>query len=951
MQKEIKYTGFSENPSDYVSPDGDLASVVGMVPEDEAVKPIQQPAVMFGLPSEEGVVYSVVFIHKNAGYTHYIILREVQSSNIKEYYWLGDIPAYVLDGQQDFDQAYLICSFSNTTVYELNALGNTLLILTASGIEYYLWKAGNYNSLGQNMPVTYLSFGLTGNIATETKEQTFNDLLEKVIYFPIIEHEWYKYDNYIFRRDEEKNIVTDGVLPHVNRFISKQINENNKFIFPFFVRYAYRLVDETLVMHSVPLLMTTDTSAWTPRCDVIKADAYALGSDGEVNTYVNAVMKLRCIAYDLNYAAYIPGNLEDWKDIIKSVDIFVSLPIYTYNQAGKVTGFFNSENDYIDYGGTRTRFNGYTIGRVSQLTPANYNKWTSADYAPAMNCELYIKEVALPTSLEFSRNTHRAFILPYHSSSKLQEDISAVHDFYLLKSIPIEELSTQRTKITLTENYLANLSTKERMSDGSTEGSKIIAKNSFVYNQRINLSGIIVEVPNPYTPASYSPYANNLYAEYEIYVVIEEGDRQIVVKSPNVSTPYTNFSLAYLNSPFIYFYYPNPNAKRVIICKISEGTRTYFEFPLVRHDFMNGAVFYKGWTPTYTPSLSEPVPSNDRTLPLPNKLYTSEVANPFVFTTKGIQTVGVGTILGVRPIVKAMSTSQYGQHDLYVFSTDGVWSLEVDSEGYLHHSHLATPDIVLADGSSITQVDGAVLFATDRGIMLISGSESVCISEMLNSSAPFRPIGSAAADDLLPGLRNVAGSLLEEIQMDTFRNFVTDCRMSYDYPHQRVIVYSPSHDYAYVYSLKSKQWGMMPSKILSTPLNYPAALAMVTDDNGSRWLVDYSKNKVSAGVIQVEQGLIITRPLKLDYPDVLKTVDTVIQRGRFQKGHVKSILYGSRDLQHWQLVWSSVDHYLRGFSGTPYKYFRLALLCNLEEGEDLLGCTVQFTPRLTDQLR
>jgi hypothetical protein len=193
--------------------------------------------------------------------------------------------------------------------------------------------------------------------------------------------------------------------------------------------------------------------------------------------------------------------------------------------------------------------------------------------------------------------------------------------------------------------------------------------------------------------------------------------------------------------------------------------------------------------------------------------------------------------------------------------------------------------------------------------------------------------------------------MIAQMQSDTFRNFITDCRMTYDYPHQRIIVYSPTHDYAYVYSLKSKQWGMMPSKIQSTPLDYPAALAMVLGSDSRNWLVDYSKDDIVQSVIQVESGLIITRPLKLDYPDVLKTVDTIIQRGKFQKGHVKSILYGSRDLYNWQLVWSSVDHYLRGFSGTPYKYFRLALICDLAEGEGLMGCTVQFTPRLTDQLR
>lgn len=98
-------------------------------------------------------------------------------------------------------------------------------------------------------------------------------------------------------------------------------------------------------------------------------------------------------------------------------------------------------------------------------------------------------------------------------------------------------------------------------------------------------------------------------------------------------------------------------------------------------------------------------------------------------------------------------------------------------------------------------------------------------------------------------------------------------------------------------------------------------------------------------------GLLVTRPLKLETPDVLKTIDTIIQRGHFRKGHVQSALYGSRDLYNWHLVWSSKDHYLRGFRGTPYKYFRIACVTNLSDDESIFGASLQFTPRLTNQPR
>lgn len=59
--------------------------------------------------------------------------------------------------------------------------------------------------------------------------------------------------------------------------------------------------------------------------------------------------------------------------------------------------------------------------------------------------------------------------------------------------------------------------------------------------------------------------------------------------------------------------------------------------------------------------------------------------------------------------------------------------------------------------------------------------------------------------------------------------------MIYDYTNQHIIVYNPAVRYAYVFSLKSKLWGMMLSDIVNNVNSYPEALAMA---DGNR-LVDF----------------------------------------------------------------------------------------------------------------
>ena len=225
--------------------------------------------------------------------------------------------------------------------------------------------------------------------------------------------------------------------------------------------------------------------------------------------------------------------------------------------------------------------------------------------------------------------------------------------------------------------------------------------------------------------------------------------------------------------------------------------------------------------------------------------------------------------------------------------------------------------------------------------MLISGSQTQCISEAINSEYPFDATQ-------LPGFTKLHAMLGHEPATDKclptlpFTEFLKKCQMIYDYVHQRVIVYAQSVTYAYVYSLKTQQWGMIFSRLSSHLNSYPDALAV--DANNA--VLNFSVPKAES-----VKCLYTTRPLKLEAANVLKTIDCIIQRGFFRKGNVATALYGSRDLVNWYLVWSSKDHYLRGFRGSPYKYFRIAGVATLGVDENIFGASVQFTPRQNNQPR
>ena len=911
MIQEIKYNGFTANPSDYECGDGELAMSLGLVPEDGALKPVLPPKVILSLEDNR----KVVFIHQTSAFKYYIVL---DTSTNETFFTDGDTSS------AQFLQ-HLYAFPASTVIYGFNSVGNTLIVLTDGGMHYLLWKgiSEGYLYLETHMPECPISFGLQG-------EMIRGD--EFTIQFDNIE--FFEGDVWKDFTDNNKTRITEQVLAKVNKFIADNSTYAGKFMFPFFVRYAYRLYDGSLTMHSAPVLMVC-SSDLAPQCFVTNLH----GNDTAV-AINQATLRLCGMFHQLDYAVIGQGSineLKNWNDIIKSVDIFVSAPIYTYDQNGECTKFL-----YTDYSDCFAICKNIGQKASTSKFPIRYQK--------SKFSELYALTFE-PTEL-----THPTWrlMLPQREGDAIKGDITDNHLFYLLKSINVTDLKTSRTIIPVDKEYLQSLVTREVMTDDYDSHDTLIPKYSYNYNSRFNISNLQKQLFAGFNTAATFPFTDGNVHDYSdeeptymdtkvsvgVYYFIKQDGREIVVKSG-----YGSFGL---DTPYLWLFYPNTNAYKAVLEIVNYTSSYFYEVPLEPHPTLNGAFYFGGWDGLNVETnkiANSPTISSDRSIDVPNKIYTSEVNNPFYFPVLGINTIGTGTILGICSAAKALSQGQFGQFPLYAFSTDGVWALEVSSTGTYSAKQPITRDVCI-NPDNITQIDSAVLFATDRGIMLISGSETICLSDSINRRDFFTIAELPKAEKLVELYNERAGKdgqiTLENSSLMPFRDFLTDCRMIYDYTNQRIIVYNPSVSYAYVYSLKSKLWGMIHSNIADNVNSYPDAMAMLYDNT----LANFSLSDAS-GIT----ALVVSRPFKLGYPDALKTIDTIIQRGYFRRDHVSQILYGSRDLFNWHIVWSSTDKYLRGFRGSPYKYFRLALICQLDKAECIDGCTVQFTPRLTNKPR
>ena len=914
MEKDIRFTGYTAVPSDYECSDGELTQAYNLINEDGAYKSLLAPKVVFNL----GENHSVIYVHKATTYTHYII---IDTAN-KKLLWTN--------GNNLTD----LYSIGNKELYQIVGVGNTLIALTNEGMFYFLWKGdtSGYLSLGNEIPELPISFGLQGEMQ-RTDEFTLE--FDKLNWETKTKENGVSYRSYNEFSDENKKKITSQVLAKVNKFIADRSTNKGKFIFPFLVRYAYRLYDGSLIRHSAPVLMTCSTS-----CAPIVMWSHLYGKNGLDRADVRIVGMLHSLDYavvklsDLNL-------LKNWSDIVKSVDIFVSKPIYTYDQNGECDKFFN----YDEYGDEAW---GYSIckhtNQAADTTkyPVRYQK----------------KDMGYLYQMSFDKDNLDVrpggiLGLPRKETSTVKEDIRNCSNFYFLESIKIEHLTTTRTIINIEEDYLQSLVNREVMTDDYDSHDKIMPKYAFGYNARVNLVNIKKKLFEGFNVGSmldytdgyvrHTPGTSPLVVEEKntisVYVYIKQDGKDIIVNGEVGVFGY--------KTPMLFLYYPNSKAYKAIIHE-SDYFGTFYEVPLEQHAFLNGAFYYGGWKEMETRVYNSPTISSDeeRIIEIPNKIYTSEVNNPFYFPVTGINTVGAGKIMGISTAAKALSQGQFGQFPLYAFTDEGVWALEVNSTGGYSAIQPITRDVCISS-DSITQIDSAVLFATDRGIMEISGSQTQCITDIINGDEYF-------SLDRLPGLAKLYPDGIPQVDC-TFAEYRKDARMAYDYVNQRIIVFNDKKNYAYVFSMKSKLWGIMTSSLTSAINSYPNAYAMAQvktiEGEEKKEVINNCLVDISHSEETHHKGLLVTRPIKLEVASMLKTFDTVFLRGLFGKGKVKVVLYGSRDNINWHLIYSAKEHYLRGFRGTPYKYFRIVVITDLSIGETLVGASVAYTPRLINQLR
>lgn len=256
-----------------------------------------------------------------------------------------------------------------------------------------------------------------------------------------------------------------------------------------------------------------------------------------------------------------------------------------------------------------------------------------------------------------------------------------------------------------------------------------------------------------------------------------------------------------------------------------------------------------------------------------------------------------------------------------VFTTEGIYGLSVNSEG-LYSASFPISREVCNNINSITPTDRLVFFTSEKGLMAISGNTAQCVSAQLSGPTPrnFNIIGDG-----------------------DFRKFLANCRIAYDYRESLIRIYSPTHDYHYIYNMLDQTFAKAHNEN-TTPIavvsSYPDHLVQEADGKVYSLL---SKPDINADQ-RTYSGTFITRPLKLGSSLELKTIRQILHFFHSDKGTIQLRIFGSNDCRTWRE--------LNSIHGKPWLFYTFQYnLSNLRASDSYSGTALAIETRFNDKMR
>lgn len=687
-----------------------------------------------------------------------------------------------------------------TGVTSFALMGNIVVLYKERSVEYAIWRNGAYVYLGPLPEVPVLT---ATDLDEKNKTRKTGGKYYRV-YNPDKPE-----SSSLYNRAVQKGFV-DEVL--------NSIYEDCGYVDRAWFRVGLKLFDGSYIaLSNIYQLSARETSD----TDLIGVQDLWVAEDVKADTSEYTVK----VNYFVPKLA-IEGHLENWKDIVASIDVFSTGSIMSY-VAAKERG---------ERGGT-----------IHTDAYEWYRPRTAEEMKEAMlNAEFF----------------------------KIAE--------YSLDGTKTWGIDNTSPSIIAVQQHLDEIQVHEEIADKAA-----------VYNSRLHIAEIKERFFKGFAPAYRydGTSSTRTDAKWTIVVYIDTayGSKRVIYQENENTTKLLH-----------YFMYPDSRAVRMEIYRTNSGALEVAKIPLTAHRVRNEAYYLQTKISNVIQVVGETnrqykvavidtalnwesatsIPTADDINVMTDILKVSAVDNPFYFPTA--QTYKFeGNIEGLASNAEAISTGQFGQYPLFVFTTEGIWAMAVDASGQGAYVSQSPFSREVCSGA-VCPVSGGIVFTTERGVMAISGGQVTELSAPLGGLADQMLENS---DALMTAIFGKAGKNKDLPNTPVpIRVYLEGAKLAYNYLHNEVILSNVNYGYSYVYSLANQEWSMIDVVFDVTTNSYPE---LVVYNNGSTRRITFNDGNEANAVVA------ITRPVKVDTLD-FKRLRQAALRCTFE-GSLNFYVLGSND--------------------------------------------------------
>lgn len=911
--KIIPITGIARAGADTMCADGAMNEVIGLEYKDGSYVPYCGAEVHDVLPN----LLRNIYVHKTS-YGNNVLIKctNVTVAGVYKLMWISEDKFNKGEGRLE-EEYTLICE---DAILDVEFVGNVLCISTTTGVFNFIFQDGKYEKwqINKNL-LPNISFRVDLGLAG--KKSGSEDAVGVICL-----------ENGKYSSETSVSLLTKA---------RGEVEKYGGLTGFFFVCAAYRLKTGEYIKASNPLLMCRPMHKFGNKfCNVKTGNSEFKSNSGSV--------------YEPNIGD--KGVVVYTQHVLEDVDY---IPKYEGNSGsmGTInTLMIKGTSGAIDFSSTDVLYPPLSCCAQVNLQNDNYSRYIATVISNKLQykidkninaseqlidslCIFMSQEIdpfldltdsAIDKNYLYSAAYSDSEVRDYRMvSAKLKptddivKELSDVNSFYLVKEIYYDDIKKSNDWIDIElEGKLGNLLlTRETLPISAFDCSVFSSASFDSYNSRLHMYNyeqseeIYLNIEDFNLQGGFGQIApDSTRAYHAAYIIVDiedaNGKRRIVkyFENPMITSFFTGMDIAI--TPYVSFHHPY--ARKISIILKYYTSYYYLSYDLKKSRHGGYSYFIKSdlnALPIAAEYIDEDtvnsyiVPSNGDIRR--NNLRVSDTYNVNNFPYANTYVVGNGEIIGMASLSIALSQDTFGSYPLLVFTTEGIYSLETDKTGSSAYTNIPPPFSreVCTNKNTICEIDGAVLFASSKGLMMASAQGVQEFLPMLNGEPKHLPTTDTSKGLGLDWYYKIiddarSTKLLGSISEDDFIQYLNNNStvVSYVSNKNKIIVYNQTKDFCYWIDIPTRVVTKLPIGISMDNNNYPTELYLL--NNGKVLEFDYQSQNADV------QCLLQSRPIKNTYG--MKSTMRVIARGYFHSSNPNNyavmLVLGSYDAINWQPI-------------------------------------------------